>query len=274
MPSSLTPDQISRYEREGVFTPIRVLAPAEVERYLAAFEELVARLGGSPKAVELSLTHLFFAWSYELVTHPKVLDAVEGVLGPNILVWSSSWFPKKPHDPGYISFHQDGTYWGLDSTQVTTAWIALTPSTPENGCMRVVPRTHAGRIYPHTETHAADNLLSRGQVVEYDIDERDVLDVVLKPGEMSLHHVNLIHGSNPNGSDGKRVGFAVRYMTPRVRQISEKHPVVLARGRDDYHYHDLLTEPPAPADLDEAIARHAEAAAKHLEAVTKTEAAR
>lgn len=273
MSASLTTAEINRYEQDGVLAPIPVLPAEAVARYRAAFEDLVERLGGSPEAVQLSLTHLFFSWAYELVTHPKVLDAVEGVLGPDIVVWSSSWFPKKPRDPGYISFHQDGTYWGLDSTQVSTAWIALTPSTPESGCMRVVPGTHSGKIYPHVETHAADNMLTRGQEVQYDIPETDVLDVALQPGEMSLHHVNIIHGSNPNRSDLQRIGFAVRYMTPQVKQISEKHPVVLARGRDRYHYHDLIETPPAAADIDEAIAKHAAAAEKHLAALTKTEAA-
>jgi ectoine hydroxylase-related dioxygenase (phytanoyl-CoA dioxygenase family) len=188
-------------------------------------------------------------------------------------VWSSSIFPKKPHDPSYISFHQDGTYWGLGSTEVTTAWIALTPSTVESGCMRVAPGTHLDPIHPHVETRAENNMLTRGQEVQVEVDESRVLDIVLQPGEMSLHHVNIIHGSNPNGSDTKRVGFAIRYMTPRVRQSGDPNPVVLARGRDDFHHNELLDSPPAPANLDEAILRHQEAANKHLEALTRTEAA-
>jgi chlorinating enzyme len=274
MPERLTQEQIERYPQDGIVTPIPVLSPEETARYRAAYEELEERLGGRPKATQLSLTHLYFPWAYELVTHPKVLDAVEDLLGPDILVWSSSVFPKKAHDPGYISFHQDGTYWGLDSTQVTTAWIALTPSTAENGCMRVAPGTHLEPIRPHVETHAENNMLTRGQEVQAEIDEEHVLDVVLQPGEMSLHHVNIIHGSNANGSGTKRIGFAIRYMTPQVRQTGDPNPVVLARGRDDYHHHRVLESPPARGNLDEAIERHQQAARKHLEALTKTGAAR
>jgi hypothetical protein len=274
MPKRLTEQQIERYRQEGILTPIPVLAPDETARYRAAYEDLEERLGGSPKATQLSLMHLYFPWAYELVTHPTVLDVVEDLLGPDILVWSSSVFPKRPRDPGYISFHQDGTYWGLDSTQVTTAWIALTPSTAENGCMRVAPGTHLEPIRPHLDTHAANNMLTRGQEVQAEIDEQNVLDVVLQPGEMSLHHVNIIHGSNANASDTKRIGFAIRYMTPQVRQTGDPNPVVLARGRDDYHYNDLLESAPAPASLDEAIAQHQQAARKHLESLTKTGKAR
>ncbi len=272
MPKRLTEEQITCYAQDGIVTPIPVLSPDETARYRTAYEELERALGGHPKATQLSLTHLYFPWAYEVVTHPRVLDAVEDLLGPDIMVWSSSIFPKQAHDPGYISFHQDGTYWGLDSTQVTTAWIALTPSTIENGCMRVAPGTHLEPIHPHVETHAANNMLTRGQEVQADIDESGVLDVVLQPGEMSLHHVNIIHGSNANGSDTKRIGFAIRYMTPQVRQTGEPNPVVLARGRDEYHHHQVLASPPTPGSLDEAIARHQQAAQKHLEALTKTSA--
>jgi ectoine hydroxylase-related dioxygenase (phytanoyl-CoA dioxygenase family) len=273
MPKQLSTNQIERYQRDGVLTPLRVLSEEETTRYRRAYEELEERLGGRPKATQLSLTHLYFPWAYELVTHPKVLDAVEDLLGPDILVWSSSIFAKRARDPAYISFHQDGTYWGLGSTQVTTAWIALTPSTVENGCMRVAPATHLDPIHPHVETHAENNMLTRGQEVQAEVDESQILDIVLQPGEMSLHHVSIIHGSNPNLSDHKRIGFAIRYMTPQVRQLGEPNPVVLARGQDEFHHNELLETPPAPANLEEAIQRHQEAARKHLEALTKTEAA-
>jgi chlorinating enzyme len=274
MPKRLASEQIQQYAKNGVVTPVAVLSPEETRRYLTAYEELEKALGGHPRATQLSLTHLYFPWAYELVTHPNVLDAVEDLLGPDIMVWSSSIFPKKAHDPGYISFHQDGTYWGLDSTQVTTAWIALTPSTVENGCMRVAPGTHREPIHAHVETHAENNMLTRGQEVQAEIDEDGVLDVVLRPGEMSLHHVNIIHGSNANGSDRKRIGFAIRYMTPQVRQTGDANPVVLARGRDGCRYHEVLENPPAPGSFAEAVARHQRAARKHLEALTKTSPSR
>ena len=204
-----------------------------------------------------------------------MLDAVEDVLGANILCWADSVFPKQAHDPGFVTFHQDGTYWGLSSTQVTTAWIALTESTTENGCMRVVPGTHTWNIQPHKETWADDNLLSRGQEIQVDVDEKDVVDIVLQPGEMSLHHVQIIHGSNANLSDRKRIGYAPRYVTPRVRQvqIERRQPAVLARGRDDYHHFDLIEQPPPDDPFDVVLERHLQSTQQHLEEITTTEAA-
>jgi non-haem Fe2+, alpha-ketoglutarate-dependent halogenase len=242
----LTADQLERYSRDGILFPVPALSPGEATRFHGAFQDLATRLGGRPSAQDISQTHLYFRWAYELATHAAVLDAVEGVLGPDILVWTVSIFAKYPRDPGYISWHQDGTYWGLDSPQVTTAWIALTDSTPDNGCMRVVPGSHRHPILPHRDTYAPNNLLSRGQEVQAQVDDKDAVDVILRAGEMSLHHVNIIHGSNPNPSEQSRVGFAIRFTTPKTRQIEGEPPTaVLARGRDDYHHFELLREPPA-----------------------------
>lgn len=266
----LTAEQIGRYQRDGVLFPVPALSPGEAARFRMAFEEVAARLGGRPVAQALSQTHLYFPWAHELATYPAILDAVEDVLGPDLLVWTVSIFPKYPRDPGYISWHQDGTYWGLDSTQVVTAWVALTGSTPENGCMRVVPGSHRNPILPHRDTYAADNRLSRGQEVEVDVDETDALDVILRAGEMSLHHVNIIHGSNSNPSGRSRIGFAIRFTTPKIRQIQGEPPTaVLARGRDDYHHFELLPAPPA-FGLDEAVAAQQAAANRLVTSLRKT----
>lgn len=275
MPKRLTIEQVNGYQRDGIVTSVPALSEEEVCRYYAAYEELEQHLGGRPTALELSMIHLIFQWAYELVTNQAVLDAVEDVLGSDIMVWSSSIFAKRSRDPAYISFHQDGTYWGLDSTQVTTAWIALTESTVENGCMRVVPESHKGRIEPHRETHAPDNMLSRGQEIQVEVNETDVLDVVLRAGEVSLHHVNIIHGSNSNHTSGRRVGFAIRYITPEVSQIGDRAPVVLARGRDDYHHFDqVMLEPPPSKSIDQKLVEHAALGRKYKTAMRKTKAAR
>ncbi len=201
-----------------------------------------------------------------------MLDHVEKVLGPDLIIWSTSVFTKYAHHPGFISWHQDGTYWGLDSQKVATAWIALSDSTVQNGCMRVVPGTHSEPIHPHTDTYAEANQLSRGQEIEVDVDEDHALDVVLKAGEMSLHHVNIIHGSYANSSDTKRIGYAIRFITPNVNQIGEKHPVVLARGVDNYGRFEILESPPT-ASPEEALAAHKETAREMLEAIRKTKGA-
>jgi hypothetical protein len=266
----LTAAQVEQYQRDGILFPVPVLSPAETAHFRAAFEEVAARLGGRPVAQALGHTHAYFRWAYDLATHPKILDAIEDLLGPDVLVWTVSIFPKYPRDPGYISWHQDGTYWGLDSTRVTTAWIALTDSTLDNGCMRVVPGSHRRSILPHRDTYAADNRLSRGQEIEVDVDEDDAVDVVLRAGEMSLHHVNIIHGSNPNQSNGSRIGFAPRFTTPETRQIDGESPTaVLARGRDDYRHFRLLPGPPT-LGFDEALAAQQAAAGRFLAEIRRT----
>jgi hypothetical protein len=260
MSATLNASDVERYHRDGIIFPVPALTPGEAARFRAAFEDVTARLGGRPTSQDLSQTHLYFPWAYELATHPAILDAVEAVLGPDLLVWTVSIFAKYPRDPGYISWHQDGTYWGLDSPQVTTAWVALTDSVVANGCMRVVSGSHRNPILPHKDTYAPQNLLSRGQEVQAEVDDKDAVDVVLKAGQMSLHHVNIIHGSNPNPSDGPRFGFAIRFTTPRTRQIDGEPPTaVLARGRDDYHHFELLPAPPALSIEAAVAAQQAEA---------------
>ena len=273
MPKSLTSQQLADYERDGVVFPLPVLSHDETRRFRGGYEELLAAFQHKPKSTELAVTHLHFRWAWDLVTHPKVLDAAEDVLGPDLLVWASSIFAKPARDPGYLSFHQDGTYWGLDSTLVTTAWIALSPSTVESGCMRVAPGTQKDPIHPHKETWAEDNLLSRGQEIQVDVADADVVDVVLSSGEMSLHHVNIIHGSGCNASDEPRVGFAIRYIDPRVRQVTPNHPVVMARGEDRFGHYEHMTEPPPEVDAAEALARHLAAAEIHAKEILSTPAA-
>jgi hypothetical protein len=270
MGKTLSAEQVERYRRDGILFPVPVLSSDETARFRAAFEELAARLGGRPVAQALGHTQLYFRWAYDLATHPAILDAVEDVLGPDILVWTVSMFPKYARDAGYISWHQDGTYWGLDSTQVTTAWVALTDSVVENGCMRVVPGSHLSPILPHRDTYAPDNRLSRGQEIEAHVEEKDAVDVVLRAGEMSLHHVNIIHGSNPNPSDRSRIGFAPRYTTPRTRQVDGPPPTaLLARGRDDHGHFELLPGPPA-LGFDEAVAAQQAGAKRFLAEIRKT----
>jgi ectoine hydroxylase-related dioxygenase (phytanoyl-CoA dioxygenase family) len=206
--------------------------------------------------------HLLFTWLDELARDDGVLDAVEGVIGPNILCWASGFFTKEAHDPSYVSWHQDLTYWGLEPADIVTAWVALSPSTPESGCMRVIPGSHKQDVLAHTETFAEHNLLSRGQEIQVEVDERQSADVVLQPGEMSLHHVKLIHGSGANRADDRRIGFAIRYVPTYVRQTAgAEDSAMLVRGVDTYGH--FLEETPPAADLDEAaLAQHAAVTAR------------
>jgi ectoine hydroxylase-related dioxygenase (phytanoyl-CoA dioxygenase family) len=249
---------IEQYRQQGYLCPIRVLAPEQAADTRARLEAAEAANRSGPLGKKLNQKpHLLFTWLNDLVRNEAVLDAVEDAIGPDILCWGGSFFTKEPRTEDYVSWHQDLTYWGLEPADIVTAWVALSPSTPESGCMRVVPGSHHQDVIPHTETFAATNLLSRGQEVQVEVDEATAVDLVLQPGEMSLHHVKLIHGSNPNRSDDRRIGYAIRYIPTSVRQTAgAEDSAMLVRGVD--RYRNFIAEQPPAADLDEgALAEHA-----------------
>jgi len=253
---ALSPDALARYRTDGFYFPIRVLSTEEALGYRARLEA-VERAHGRPLGGLLrQKSHLLFTWLDALIRHPCILDAVEDVLGPDLLCWGSSFFIKEARDPAFVSWHQDSTYWGLSEPDVLTTWVALSESTIESGAMRMVPGTHHEQV-AHRDTFAADNLLSRGQEIAVEVDEARGIDVVLRPGEMSLHHVRMFHGSPPNRSADRRIGYAIRYIPTHVRQVAgPRDSAALVRGVDAYHHFDHEEAP--VADLDPAArARHA-----------------
>ena len=251
-------DPKARFDEQGYLAPIRAITAAEA----AAVHDGLERVRPSdPDRAAMAIgtnCHLLHPALFDLALDGRVLDAVEPILGPDILVWSAALFAKGPDSTKFVSWHQDSTYWGLEPPDILTAWIALTPSTPANGCMRVVPGSHRLGQLTHADGFADDNMLSRGQEVQVEVDEADAHDIVLKPGEMSLHHVRIVHGSQSNRSAVPRVGFAVRYIPTRCRQEGGRTMAVLARGRDDHGHFDPAPRPDAPLS-EAAWAGHQEA---------------
>ena len=247
----LNESAIVRYRRDGFLFPLPVLSSGEARACRRRLESLEATHRGELR----HKPHLLFTWLADLVRHPAILDAVESVLGPNLLVWHSSFFIKDARDEAFVSWHQDATYWGLSSPDVATAWLAFTEATVENGAMRMVPGSH-GEQLAHRDTFAAKNLLSRGQEIAVEVDEAHGVDILLRAGEMSLHHVRMIHGSPPNRSADRRIGYAIRYVAAHVKQIEGEDSAMLVRGVDTYHH--FLPEEPPSADLaPAALAQHA-----------------
>jgi ectoine hydroxylase-related dioxygenase (phytanoyl-CoA dioxygenase family) len=195
-----------------------VLAPAEVAQVLAALD----RLQQAPAAVRTSLlahkSHLVSRVLHDLLRHPNILRHVQPLLGSDVLAWGSDFFIKDADSPNFVSWHQDATYWGLIPDDVVTAWIALIPSTVLSGCLQVIPGTHRLALMPHRPTFAPHNMLSRGQTIESGLKQEQAADIVLAPGQMSLHHVKIAHASGPNRSVERRVGFAIRSIGAHVRQ--------------------------------------------------------
>jgi non-heme Fe2+,alpha-ketoglutarate-dependent halogenase len=252
---ALSPAAVEQYRRDGFYFPVRVLSPGEAGKYRARLETVERAHGGQLGGQLRHKSHLLFTWLNELIRHPRILDAAEDLLGPNLLCWSSSFFIKEARDPAFVSWHQDSTYWGLSEPDVVTAWVAFSESSIESGAMRMVPGTHTQQV-AHRDTFAPDNLLSRGQELMVEVDESCAVDVVMHPGEMSLHHVRMFHGSPPNRSADRRIGYAIRYIPTHVRQISDgRDSATLVRGVDEHHYFDPEDAP--AADLDEAaVAQH------------------
>jgi hypothetical protein len=245
MPKLLSPEQIERYHQDGYISPIRVMSENEAARVRERLQEFESRTGGPLRGDLRHKAHLLFPWLADLVRNGNILDAVEDLYGGDLLCWTTNFFIKEARNPAFVSWHQDSTYWGLSEPDVVTAWVALTPSNEANGAMQVVPGTHTMDQIPHRDTFDKHNLLTRGQEIEVDVDAGNAVTLTLAPGEMSLHHVRLVHGSPPNPSGDRRIGFAIRYIPTRVRQTVGQDSATLVRGDDRFRHFELEPRPNA-----------------------------
>jgi non-heme Fe2+,alpha-ketoglutarate-dependent halogenase len=237
--------QLESYCRDGVLFPLPALSSQELVYYRSELDALIADYGGRLSALQMRHLHHFYPWAYELAVHPAALDAAESILGGDVLLHSTTLFCKFPADGGYVSWHQDGYYWRLNEAAAVSAWIALYDSTPDNGCMRVVRGSHVDGNFLHRNSSVSEkNLLSNGMEVARKVSEEDATAIVLQSGEMSLHHINIIHGSNPNVSSTPRIGFAVRYVSARVRQDGPAPPVYVVRGQEGSNHYGAIPGPP------------------------------
>ena len=240
---SLSPDQVRSFRENGYLAPVPVLSPSEVAVARVHLDSLMRRTGELGDPAARYKPHLYAKWVSDLIHHPRVLDAVEDLIGPNLLVWRSIFFFKKGRSTGFVDWHQDSVYWRLDSEDVVTAWIALTESKVENGCLRVVPGSHLRPEVPHAIRFTQNNLLVRGQSAAAEVPEDETRCVELRPGEMSLHHVRMLHGSGANASGVDRVGLAIRYLSPRVRRAGWRQSATLVRGENTPGNFTLEPEP-------------------------------
>jgi len=248
MTKLLSDNEVAGYRARGYHFPVDALSEGEVAEFRGKLEDYEAKTGGPIKGEMRHRSHVLFTWINDMIRHPKVLDAIEDLLGPDILCWNTSFFIKEPHDPGFVSWHQDATYWGLDSSDVATAWIAMSPADKVSGCMKFVAGTHRQQV-KHEDTFDQNNLLTRGQEIAVEVDEAKAVPLVLKPGEMSLHHVRLVHGSPPNPSPDRRIGFAIRYIPTSLHQLEGTDSATLVRGEDRFGHFEL--EPRPERDMDE-----------------------
>ena len=253
MPSTLA----TAYAKDGFFFPYDVITEAEAAELLADLEAAEAQVAGD--RAKLSMLRSFPAQLLpsfaQVIRHPRLVEAVSRIIGPDVLLWGSGLFIKEPSSKSYVSWHQDLNYWGLDGDQEVTAWLALTPATLENGCMRFVAGSHDKKVVPHVDSFAQDNLLTRGQEIAVEVDEARAVDVVLRAGETSFHHGHVFHASGPNRTHSRRIGAALRYIAPSMKQTSgDKLLVSHVSGKDEYgHFH--VAPPPSGRLLDEDFDR-------------------
>lgn len=256
MPKMLSSDQIEGFRKNGYVPRVRVISSVRAAAIRRRIEDFERSQGGPLRGALGKKSHLLFTCLSELIREERILDAIEDLYGQNLLCWYTDLFIKEPNDPAFVSWHQDSTYWGLSKPDVVTAWVALSESNRANGALEVVPGTHLKNQLPHRETFSKENMLSRGQEIAVDVDPASSVMLELEPGEMSLHHVRLVHGSAPNRSKTqRRIGFAIRYIPTYVRQLDRENAAALVRGIDTFRTFEQ--EPIPTRDMDpECVSFH------------------
>lgn len=251
----LSDAQIQQYQAEGWLSPLEVLTGDEAAQVRARLEGFEAEHGPFGTRPERSRAYLPFTWVDEIMRHPRLLDMIEDLIGPDILCWNAIFWIKEPGAGSFVGWHQDITYWGLDNRELVTVWVALSEASEEAGCMRVLPGSHRQTL-SHDETYDPDNLLTRGQHIN-DIDLARTVAMPLRPGQVSFHNVATAHGSGPNHTGDRRIGLSLHYMPTHTSQtLADWDSAALVRGQDRHHHFDHAPRP--SRDLDpEVMAYHA-----------------
>ncbi len=235
------------YEKNGYYFPHNVTSEAEAAAMLADLEAAEMEVSGDRTRLSLlrSYPSQLLPSFAGLIRHPRLIEAASQIIGRDLLVWSCGFFIKEAGAKSFVSWHQDLNYWGLDGADEVTAWVALTPATVETGCMRFVPGSHFKQDVPHVDKFAPDNLLTRGQELAVEVDQASAVNVLLRAGQASFHHGHIFHASGPNATNARRVGVAIRYIAPSMKQTSgDKLLVSQVSGEDRFGHFEHM---PAPA---------------------------
>ena len=241
--SYLSSNQLKQYEDEGFVSPINIFSKDKAKEIRNEIELIENHM---PEELDNSgryNAHLISPLLDEVTHDSKILDAVQSLIGENILVCGTTLFIKNPHEKGFVSYHQDAKYIGLEPLNWVTAWVAITDSNEKNGCMRMWSGSHKDNLKEHDEKFNNGNLLTRGQTVK-NVPKDETTPLILEAGQMSLHHPTVVHGSELNKSNDRRIGFVIQsYISTNVKQVLGKNSVQLARGTDEYNYHEKINRP-------------------------------
>ena len=250
--NALTQSQVELFRHNGFLFPIAALTPDQVATCLAGLHRLESDLGSPVADADVKWRSHAYAhspWFNDLIRHPRILDAIEDVIGPNILVWTSTFFIKEPRSPTFAAWHQDGTYFGLEPQQQVCAWVALTDASREAGCMEQLSSHGAPRQYHHAALGLANSINRAGQTIMEDFDKSHPVAMALPAGSFSLHHELAVHRSAPNNASHRRIGIGLNYIPPHVRvEGPVRCCAMLVRGEDRYGHFDLIDPPTAERD--------------------------
>ena len=238
--SYLSSNQLKQYENEGFVSPINIYSKDKAKEIRNEIELIEKKIPGELEKSGRYNAHLISPLLDEVTHNSKILDAVQSLIGENILVCGTTLFIKNPHEKGFVSYHQDAKYIGLEPHNWVTAWVAITDSNEKNGCMRMWSGSHKDDLKEHDQKFNEGNLLTRGQTVK-NVPKDKTTPLILKAGQMSLHHPTVVHGSDINKSNDRRIGFVIQsYISTNVKQILGKNSVQLARGIDEYNFHEKI----------------------------------
>lgn len=250
----LTEAQIEAYHRDGFVAPIDVFSEDEALRLRTELEAAEARWPEAFEGAARNNAHLNIKCLDEIAHHPRIVDAAEDLIGPNILNAGTVLFTKEAHDPGFVSWHQDARYMGMEPHAGMTFWIALSHANEQSGSMRMLPGSHL-KMQEHVDTYGEDNILTRGQEVQ-DIDESTAVTLDLRPGQMSIHSTRVLHSSLPNRSDDRRIGFVIQpFIPPEVTPVIRRVYAQVARGKDTHGHFDIIGRPKRDMDPDDVLLR-------------------
>ena len=240
--SFLNLDQVKQYDEEGYVAPIDALSMEESKEIRNEIEVIEKKWPNELEGLGRNYVHLISPVFDKVCNNKKILDAVESLIGKNILICGTTLFIKNPNEKGFVSFHQDAKYIGLEPHNWVTAWVAITDANEENGCMRMWSGSHKNDLQYHNQKFDENNLLTRGQTVE-NVPLNETKPVILKAGQISLHHPKIVHGSGLNKSNDRRIGLVIQsYIGTNVKQVLGKMYVQQARGNDTFNYHEHVAK--------------------------------
>jgi ectoine hydroxylase-related dioxygenase (phytanoyl-CoA dioxygenase family) len=265
---ALTAEQAASFHHNSFLYPIPALSPQDIAACLAGLDRLETELGSPVAEADIKWRSHAYAhspWFNDLVRHPRILDAVEDVIGPNILVWTSTFFIKEPKSETFAAWHQDGAYFGLEPREQVCAWVALTEASEKAGCMEMLSSRGAPRLFQHAPMGLRHSINRAGQTIVAEFDSSNPVAMALKAGEFSLHHEFAVHRSAPNNAAHRRVGIGINYLPTHVRVNGPvRLKAMLVRGEDAYGHWDLIDPPAAERDA-AARATHLQVSERYRE---------